>query len=88
MITQEQECYLILIQNIKAYEVRGNWPEDFIIDLMKVNNVKSCTVVSLYSNTIKYLRLKEEIDWESPKVIYELEDIVPEKHFARGATEL
>lgn len=58
MITEEQECYLFIADE-KVYKVQGSWPSKLATHLCK--QYKNVICVSLYSNTIKFLKDDIEI---------------------------
>lgn len=53
MIAKEQECYLFIADE-KVYKVQGGWPDKLATYLCKQHSKVVC--VSLYSNTVKFLK--------------------------------
>ena len=79
MIGHSQECYLVITPDKKVYEVKGDWPEEFITNLcIKYEEV---VVVSLYSNTVKFVRNDKEYEEVIAKTYKEV-------LFAKEITEL
>lgn len=60
MISKEQECYIIITPNDDVYKVRGSWPSKLLRHLVSLH--KKVTVVSLYSNTVKFVANGDDID--------------------------
>lgn len=76
MIRPDQECYLLITKE-DSYEVTGGWPVNIIMNLLE--KYDEIIVVSLYSNTIKYVRLIDnygEHTWETYKELHFAKDVV------------
>lgn len=62
MISKEQECYIIITPDDDVYKVKGNWPSELLGNL--VSKHKKVTVVSLYSNTVKFVSKSDDVDYD------------------------
>lgn len=62
MISKEQECYIIITPNDAVYKVKGSWPSELLRHLVSIH--KKVTVVSLYSNTIKFVATGDDVDYD------------------------
>lgn len=57
MITKEQECYVVITPDKQVYELR-NWDCDIIDNIAKQYN--EFIIVSLRSNTVKFMKAEDE----------------------------
>jgi len=79
MIGHSDECYLVITPEDKVYQCKGNWPDTLISHLL--TKYEKLVVVSLYSNTIKFVSAAKEYG-ETISNTYK------EVHFAEPVTEL